>query len=101
MRLSDLVRSAGYGFVVESSPTWEGHTVLGDPPSPRSFTAVLCEDAAGRRYIACRADCLDHLYSCAHEIAEDQCGHEHTARTFARQSQILAGWGRMLGSAAA
>jgi hypothetical protein len=96
VKLSELVESEGYGFVIETSPTWEGHKILGDPPALEGFVALMCEDDEGNRYVACRTDSLDFVYSAAHEIAEDRFGHEHTAWMFSMQCNILAGWIRKL-----
>lgn len=94
MNLSDLVHSQGYGFTVTPEP-WLQPGVQGNPPDPHCFTAMVCHDS-GRRYIACIADELDHVYACAHEIAEDQYGHDHSELVLSRQSQILARWLRQV-----
>ena len=90
MNLSDLVRSSGYGFVVDPEP-WR-HDVQGNPPNPESFSALLCRDPGGRGYVACVVDSIDHAYACAHEIAGDRYGHGHTEKMLSRQAEILAGW---------
>jgi hypothetical protein len=90
VRLSDLVRVEGYGFMVDTEP-WLQPDVQGDPKDVETFTAL-----AGRRgefrYIVCIEDSLDHVYSCAHEIAGDRWGHEHTEMLWTEQANILAGW---------
>jgi hypothetical protein len=93
--LSDLVHSEGYPLVVDPEP-WKQRRVQGDPPNPRSFTALLCHDPHGLPYIACVVDSIDHVYACAHEIAGDRYGHAHTERMLSHQSEILARWARRL-----
>jgi hypothetical protein len=94
VNLSDLVRSEGYGFVVDPEPH-RRPDVLGDPPDPDLFGALLCGDG-DTRLIVCRADCWDYAYDCSHEIAEDRYGHRHGEALFSMQANILAGWCRQL-----
>lgn len=91
-RLSDFVHSEGYGFVVDPEP-WKREGIQGDPPNPASFTALLCRPSGvSQSLIVCVDDSLDQANACAHEIAGDRRGHEHTEKMLAEQSRILAGW---------
>jgi hypothetical protein len=94
VNLSDLVRSEGYPLVVDPDPSTRDFQ--GNPPNPRSFTALLCHDLHGQPYVACVVDSIDHVYACAHEIAGDRYGHEHTERMLSEQAHILARWARRL-----
>jgi hypothetical protein len=97
VNLSDLVRSEGFGFVVDPHP-WTRLWVQGNPPNPRSFSALVCHPPDRTTpVIACVVDSLDHIYACAHEIAGDRRGHEHTEKMLSEQAHILARWARRLG----
>jgi hypothetical protein len=94
VNLADLVRSEGYGFVVDPTP-WLRGDVLGSPVDPHCFDALACNGPNGL-YVACRSLDWDWVYACSHEIAEARMGFKHTLETFEYQAQILAGWVRKL-----
>jgi hypothetical protein len=97
VNLSDLVRQEGFGFVLDPEP-WKREGIQGDPPNPESFTALVCRPSGvSASVIACVDDSLDQAYACAHEIAGDREGHEHTERMLSEQARILARWARRLG----
>jgi hypothetical protein len=93
MKLSDLVESEGWRFVVHPEPS--ELDVLGDPPEPCTADTLVCVDDDGP-FIAAAADTLDLVYSAAHEIAEHRHGFVHSADMFCEQANILANWCRRI-----
>jgi hypothetical protein len=90
-RLSDLVRSEGYGFRVVPEP-WREPRVLGIPPDPQIATALVCADVDGEPYVACVEDSIDHVYSASHELAEHTYGFRHSPAMLEYQANMLAAW---------
>ena len=90
--LSDVVHQEGYTLRLASEP-WREPDALGHPGADSG--AAVC---AGQ-VIACRADCWDYAYCCAHEIAEATYGFQHSADMFSYQANVLARWLKAVASA--
>lgn len=94
MNLSEAVEAEGYRLVVDPEP-WARPDVLGNPHEPELWPhcVLLCVG----NILAATGDGWDWAYSAAHEIAEDRCGHEHTAEMWAEQAGLLGRWIAMAG----
>jgi len=98
MRLSEAVEALGLGYhlVIDGAPALRPDAV-GNPPDAEYREACVCRRVDdGKSFIACKSDSWDFAYSVAHEIAESEVEHKHTADMYEMQCNILAKWCRWL-----